>query len=43
MERMQVIYSNPKLKNWVKQVLAVGGMLGFCYLVLYVYSFLIVM
>ncbi|WIY61652.1 hypothetical protein [Bacillus arachidis] len=43
MERMQVIYSNLKLKSWVKQVLAVGGMLGFCYLVLYVYSFLIVM
>ncbi|WP_272874349.1 hypothetical protein [Bacillus arachidis] len=43
MERMQVIDSNPKLKSWVKQVLAVGGMLGFCYLVLYVYSFLIVM
>ncbi|WP_255301477.1 hypothetical protein [Bacillus arachidis] len=44
MERvLQVIDSNLKLKSWVKQVLAVGGMLGFCYLVLYVYSFLIVM
>ncbi|MED1412424.1 MULTISPECIES: hypothetical protein [Bacillus] len=43
MERMQVIYSNPKLKSWVKQVLAVGGMLGFFYLMLYVCSFLIVM
>ncbi|OFD41717.1 hypothetical protein BWGOE3_34970 [Bacillus mycoides] len=43
MERVQAIDSNLKLKNWVKQVLAVGGMLGFCYLVLYVYSFLVVM
>ncbi|WP_255265681.1 hypothetical protein [Bacillus cereus] len=43
MERMQVIDSNLKLKSWVKQVLAVGGMLGFCYLMLYVCSFLIVM
>ncbi|CAM4153577.1 hypothetical protein [Bacillus paramycoides] len=44
MERLQVIIdSNLKLKSWVKQVLVVGGMLGFCYLVLYVYSFLVVM
>ncbi|MGE6540892.1 hypothetical protein [Bacillus luti] len=43
MERVQAIDSNLKLKSWVKQVLAVGGMLGFCYLVLYVYSFLVVM
>ncbi|WP_367735271.1 hypothetical protein [Bacillus nitratireducens] len=43
MERMQVIDSNLKLKNWVKHVLAIGGMLGFFYLMLYVCSFLIVM
>ncbi|WIY58940.1 hypothetical protein [Bacillus arachidis] len=44
MERvLQVIDSNLKLKSWVKQVLAVGGMLGFCYLVLYVFSFLLVL
>ncbi|WP_279626820.1 hypothetical protein [Bacillus proteolyticus] len=43
MERVQVIDSNLKLKSWVKQVLAVGGMLGFFYLMLYVCGFLIVM
>ncbi|MED0988341.1 hypothetical protein [Bacillus nitratireducens] len=44
MERVQaIIESNLKFKSWVKQVLAIGGMLGFCYLVLYFYSFLIVM
>ncbi|MGE7875531.1 hypothetical protein [Bacillus paramycoides] len=44
MERVQtIIDSNLKLKRWVKQVLAVGGMLGFCYLVLYVLCFLIAM
>ncbi|SCV19877.1 Uncharacterized protein BCRIVMBC845_02371 [Bacillus cereus] len=43
MERVQVIYSNLKIKSWTKQVLAVGGVLGFCYLVLYVFSFLVVM
>ncbi|MGR3779562.1 hypothetical protein ACT1UG_29015 [Bacillus paramycoides] len=43
MEIMQVIDSKLKLKSWVKQVLAVGGMLGFCYLIIYVCSFLIVM
>ncbi|WP_377867613.1 hypothetical protein [Bacillus sp. R86525] len=43
MERVQVIDSNLKIKNWAKQVLAVGGILGFCYLVLYVFSFLVVM
>ncbi|WJE55467.1 hypothetical protein QRE66_27650 (plasmid) [Bacillus cereus] len=44
MERvLQVIDRNLKLKSWVKQVLAVGGMLGFCYLVLYVFSFLLVL
>ncbi|MGR3779593.1 hypothetical protein ACT1UG_29195 [Bacillus paramycoides] len=42
MEIMQVIDSKLKLKSWVKQVLAVGGMLGFCYLIIYVCSFLIV-
>ncbi|WP_410985703.1 hypothetical protein [Bacillus cereus] len=42
MERVQAIDSN-LIKSWTKQVLAVGGILGFCYLVLYVYSFLIVM
>ncbi|KFN06582.1 hypothetical protein [Bacillus clarus] len=42
MEKVQAIDSNLKLKSWVKQVLAVGGMLGVCYLVLYVYSFLVV-
>ncbi|WP_353053694.1 hypothetical protein [Bacillus thuringiensis] len=40
MERVQEIYSNLKIKSWVKQVLAVGGMVGFCYLVLYVFCFL---
>ncbi|EOO33065.1 hypothetical protein P4T54_30490 [Bacillus mycoides] len=44
MERVQaIIDSNPKFKSWVKQVLAIGGMLGFCYLVLYVLCFLFVM
>ncbi|WP_279626793.1 hypothetical protein [Bacillus proteolyticus] len=43
MERVQVIDSNLKLKSWVKQVLAVGGMLGFFYLMLHVCSYLIVM
>ncbi|MDA1644601.1 MULTISPECIES: hypothetical protein [Bacillus] len=43
MERVQVIYSNLKIKIWAKQVLAVGGILGFCYLVLYVFSFLVAM
>ncbi|WP_274606332.1 hypothetical protein [Bacillus cereus] len=44
MERvLRVVDSNMKLKSWVKQVLAVGGMLGFCYLVLYVFSFLVVL
>ena len=44
MERVQaIIDSNLKLKSWGKQVLAVGGMLGFCYLVLYVLCFLLAM
>ncbi|MFA2640244.1 hypothetical protein ABR776_01950 [Bacillus cereus] len=43
MEKVQVIYSNLKIKSWAKQVLAVGGILGFCYLVLYVFSFLVIM
>ncbi|MDM5259325.1 hypothetical protein [Bacillus toyonensis] len=43
MERVQEIYSNLKFKSWVKQVLAVGGMVGFFYLVLYVFCFLFVM
>jgi len=43
MERVQEIDSNLKFKGWVKQVLAVGGMLGFCYLVLYVFCFLVTM
>ncbi|WP_265324923.1 hypothetical protein [Bacillus mycoides] len=41
MERVQAIDSNLKFKSWVKQVLAVGGMLGFCYLVLYIFCFLV--
>ncbi|WP_000442773.1 hypothetical protein [Bacillus toyonensis] len=40
MERVQEIYSNLKFKSWVKQVLAVSGMVGFFYLVLYVFCFL---
>ncbi|EOO74216.1 hypothetical protein [Bacillus nitratireducens] len=44
MERVKaIIESNLKFKSWVKQVLAIGGMLGFCFFVLYFYSFLIVM
>ncbi|MGN4770743.1 hypothetical protein [Bacillus albus] len=43
MERVQAIDSNLKLKSWIKQVLAVGGILGFYYLVLYVFSFLVAM
>ncbi|WP_255256453.1 hypothetical protein [Bacillus cereus] len=42
MERVQAIYSNQKFKNWVKQVLAVGGVIGSCYLVLYVFCFLVI-
>ncbi|MGR3779211.1 hypothetical protein ACT1UG_26915 [Bacillus paramycoides] len=40
MEIMQVIDSKLKLKSWVKQVLAVGGMLGFCFLVLYAWCYM---
>ncbi|MGG0763187.1 hypothetical protein [Bacillus paramycoides] len=40
MERVQAIDSNLKLKSWVKQVLAVGGMLGFCFLVLYAWCYM---
>ncbi|MGN4421599.1 hypothetical protein ACTFRD_28215 [Bacillus cereus group sp. MYBK249-1] len=43
MERVQAIDSNLKLKSWIKQVLAVGGILGFYYWVLYVFSFLVAM
>ncbi|ETE91435.1 hypothetical protein C621_0218365 [Bacillus thuringiensis serovar aizawai str. Leapi01] len=43
MERVQKVYSNPKLKSWIKQVLAVGGIIGCCYLVLYVFCFLVIM
>ena len=35
MERVQAIYSNQKFKSWVKQVLAVGGVIGaviWCYM-----------
>ncbi|MGF9993075.1 hypothetical protein ABEY04_30645 [Bacillus mycoides] len=43
MERVQaIIDSNLKFKSWVKQVLAIGGILGFFYLVLYVLCFLFV-
>ncbi|PGP66462.1 hypothetical protein CN998_21875, partial [Bacillus cereus] len=38
-----IIDSNLKFKSWVKQVLAIGGILGFCYLVLYVLCFLFAM
>lgn len=40
MKKVQAIDSNLKLKSWVKQVLVTGGIIGFCYLVLYVLSFL---
>jgi len=43
MERVQAIYSNQKFKSWVKQVLAVGGEIGGCYLGLYVFCFLVIM
>ncbi|MGF2799220.1 hypothetical protein [Bacillus thuringiensis] len=43
MERVQAIYSNQKFKSWFKQVLAVGGVIGGCYLVLYVFCFLVIM
>ncbi|WP_269756694.1 hypothetical protein [Bacillus cereus] len=41
MEKVQGIYSNIKFKSWFQQVLAVGGILGFCYLVLYGFCFLV--
>ncbi|WP_255261159.1 hypothetical protein [Bacillus thuringiensis] len=41
MEKVQDIYSNIKFKSWFKQLLAVGGILGFCYLVLYGFCFLV--
>ncbi len=41
MEKSQDIYSNLKFKSWFNQVLAVGGILGFCYFVLYGFCFLV--